>query len=219
MTRAFLSLQGKAYLLTCDSIHDHDWLIHSLPGDALPDEDLLVLDRVPLHAPLAPAGGAVPQELLVLRVGRGGPRQGGLVGFLVHLEVIEKIWNRYWISSILSQYVIQNCGIYQGYWKNLQWILNNNLQYFSVIVTTDIVTNGFLWHLLVNQRGQKWQFYTVKSWVTVTFTYCDIFIWSHAAVCHNNREGLYTCNIYFVTIIAIIQHLGRCPWSVLNKHT
>ena len=37
-----------------------------VPGNSLPDEDLLVLDGVPLHAPLASAGGAVPQELLVL---------------------------------------------------------------------------------------------------------------------------------------------------------
>ena len=61
----------------------------TVPGDSLPDEDLLVLDRVPLHAPLAPAGRAVRKQLLVLRVGRGGPRLRGLVGLRVHLVIIK----------------------------------------------------------------------------------------------------------------------------------
>ena len=66
-------------------IHPINQINTYLPGDPLPDEDLLVLDGVALHAPLAAAGGAVRQELLVLGVGRGGPRQRGLVGFLFNL--------------------------------------------------------------------------------------------------------------------------------------
>ena len=42
---------------------------------------------------------------------------------------------------------------------------------------------------VIHKRSPKWQFYTVKSSVIVTFAYCDTFLWSQQ--CHNKREATY----------------------------
>ena len=60
---------------------------------------------------------------------------------------------------------------------------------FSYTVTPDILTNCLLWQFLSTIRDPKWQFYTVKSSVIVTFAYCGTFLWSQQ--CHNKREVLY----------------------------
>ena len=43
--------------------------------------------------------------------------------------------------------------------------------------------------VFVSHSGPKGQFYTVKSLVTVMFTYCDNVLFPRQ--CHNNRDGLY----------------------------
>ena len=64
------------------------------------------------------------------------------------------------------------------------------MQYFVTTVLPGYCDNGYCDKLLIvtvlrTIQATKWQFYTVKSWVIVTFACCDTFPWSQQ--CHNKR--------------------------------